>query len=215
MKTTTPSIAASPQAPPTGRRRPGRPPGNTRERILDAAIEVLKSDGYAGLTISKIAARSNQNKALVAYHFGSKRGLVEHAGRAIAEMITNEAVKHLEGATRVADVVRGALDGIGSVLASDERIARVYFDLTAVTVVDDELRRAMYEVRNAWAKLFEGYLAATDDGPDAEAAGAAALYVIACLEGLTLERLSSGESANLSAARTMFIESAKTIVGGR
>ena len=36
--------------------RRGRPSTGARERILEAAIEVLKSDGYAGLTIAKVAA---------------------------------------------------------------------------------------------------------------------------------------------------------------
>ena len=39
---------------PNGARR-GRPSTGARERILDAAIEVLKAEGYAGLTIAKVA----------------------------------------------------------------------------------------------------------------------------------------------------------------
>ena len=54
---------------------PGRPSSGARERLLEAGLEVLKSDGYAGLTIAKVAARAGQNKALISYHFGSKQGL--------------------------------------------------------------------------------------------------------------------------------------------
>ena len=45
---------------------PGRPSTGARERILAAGLEVLKSEGYAGLTMAKVAARSGQNKALIA-----------------------------------------------------------------------------------------------------------------------------------------------------
>ena len=69
----------------------GRPSTGARERILDAAIEVLKSDGYAGLTIAKVAAKAGESKPLVVYHYGSKQGLVEASGRAVAEVITEEA----------------------------------------------------------------------------------------------------------------------------
>ena len=42
--------------------RRGRPSTGARERILEAAIEVLKADGYAGLTIAKVAARAGESK---------------------------------------------------------------------------------------------------------------------------------------------------------
>jgi len=43
----------------------------TRERILDAALETLKADGFAGATARSIARTGGFNQALVFYHFGS------------------------------------------------------------------------------------------------------------------------------------------------
>jgi AcrR family transcriptional regulator len=43
---------------PTRSGRPGRPSTGARERILEGAIEVLKADGYAGLTIAKVATEA-------------------------------------------------------------------------------------------------------------------------------------------------------------
>jgi len=43
----------------------------TRERILDAALETLKADGFAGATARGIARTGGFNQALVFYHFGS------------------------------------------------------------------------------------------------------------------------------------------------
>src|SRR4051794_41928945 len=77
--------------------RRGRPSTGARERILDAAIEVLKSEGYAGLTIAKVAAGAGESKPLVAYHYGSKQGLVQAAGRSIAEMITAAGLQPVRG----------------------------------------------------------------------------------------------------------------------
>src|SRR5690606_4356121 len=70
---------AAPTGPRPERGRPGRPSTGARERILAACIDVLKEEGYAGLTVAKVAARAGENKALVAYHFGSKQGLVAAA----------------------------------------------------------------------------------------------------------------------------------------
>ena len=75
-------------------RRPGRPSSGARERVLEAGLEVLMADGYAGLTTAKVAARSGQNKALISYHFGSKQGLVAAVGHELSEAITEELLDH-------------------------------------------------------------------------------------------------------------------------
>src|SRR3954463_651109 len=113
----------------------GRPSTGARERILEAATEVLKSEGYAGLTIAKVAASAGESKPLVAYHYGSKQGLVQAAGRSIAEMIAAAVLDAIDGASTVEAVIRGADAGLERVLDADERIARLYFDLAAVSVV--------------------------------------------------------------------------------
>ena len=77
---------------PRWRARPGRPSTGARERMLEACLEVLKADGYAGLTIAKVAARARREQALVSYHFGSKQGLVAAAARELGETITAEIV---------------------------------------------------------------------------------------------------------------------------
>jgi len=43
----------------------------TRRALLDAAIESLRFDGYAGASARAIAARAGSNQSLVFYHFGS------------------------------------------------------------------------------------------------------------------------------------------------
>ena len=84
---------------------PGRPPTGARERILEAALEILKSDGYTGLTTARVAELAGQNKALISYHFGGKQGLVAEVARGVAELITGrtrEAIagEFLDGMTR-------------------------------------------------------------------------------------------------------------------
>jgi len=43
----------------------------TRRLLVDAAIETLRVDGYAGASARAIAERAGSNQALVFYHFGS------------------------------------------------------------------------------------------------------------------------------------------------
>lgn len=49
---------------------------NTRERLLDAAEELLLDSGYDAVSVRGICARAQSNPAAVHYHFGSKEQLV-------------------------------------------------------------------------------------------------------------------------------------------
>lgn len=189
-------------------RGPGRPPSGARERVLEAALEVLKADGLAGLTTAKVAARSGQNKALIAYHFGSKQGLVAAASREISESITAEVLTSLTSTETVEDVVRGALAGVWRVLERDERLARIYFDLAATAVAEPEARAVMREARGLWRTMLAQLLA--DAGMPATAAEAAAVSVIAAFDGLALEWLDRGDTPALGRARELAI---RAIVG--
>ena len=49
----------------------------TAVRILEAAKRILSEQGYSKLTLQAIEEESGEYRALVAYYFGSKQGLVE------------------------------------------------------------------------------------------------------------------------------------------
>jgi AcrR family transcriptional regulator len=188
--------------------RRGRPSTGARERILDAAIEVLKSDGYAGLTIAKVAAQAGESKPLVVYHYSSRQGLVQAAGRGIAEMITEEVLAAVDGADTVEAVIRAVDAGVERVLDRDERVARLYFDLAAVSVVDPEIRQTITEVNEQWRVVLVRLLTEASDGVTAARARVLAVMVIAGSQGLTLERIERGPTTERKRARELFIKSA-------
>lgn len=69
-----------------GRRAPSpeerqRDPERTREKILDAAVQVFSARGFAGARVAEIATRAGVNKQLIAYYFGGKEGLYQAIGR--------------------------------------------------------------------------------------------------------------------------------------
>ncbi len=180
-------------------RGPGRPSTGARERILAAGLEVLKADGYAGLTTAKVAARSGQNKALIGYHFGSKQGLVAAVAREVAESITEEVLAGVADADSPEEVVRGVLDGLWRVMDGDERIARLYFDLAAVSVVEPDVRSVMLDMRALWRRTLTELVRAGEG---------AVVFAMAALDGLALERLERGESPALDQAKELFVRSA-------
>jgi AcrR family transcriptional regulator len=185
----------------------GRPSTGARERILDAAIEVLKADGYAGLTIAKVADQAGESKPLVVYHYGSKQGLVEASGRAVAELITEEALTSVQGARTVEEIVRGIAAGLDRLLEQDERLARLYFDLAAVSVVDPEVRRTITEVNEGWQTVLIDLIKNAEDAPPPSQVRALAVMISACNQGLVLERIERGPTAEWKKARELFIDS--------
>ncbi|WP_051135682.1 TetR/AcrR family transcriptional regulator [Streptomyces sp. 351MFTsu5.1] len=64
-------------AAPAPARTRGRPRGNppTREAIVSAARTLFLERGYRGTTVRAVAAVAGVDPALIAYHFGSKKGL--------------------------------------------------------------------------------------------------------------------------------------------
>ncbi|TGE37398.1 TetR/AcrR family transcriptional regulator [Desulfosporosinus fructosivorans] len=55
----------------------------TKEKIIEAALEIIASEGFQKVTIRKIATMAGVNIAAVNYHFGSK------------EKVLNEALEHV------------------------------------------------------------------------------------------------------------------------
>ena len=191
---------------------PGRPSTGARERILTAALDVLKADGYAGLTTAKVAARSGQNKALIGYHFGSKQGLVAAAAREVSRAMTEELLEGVGEPESVEQLARGVVDGLARITARDEGLPRIYFDLASQSLADSEVRTIMAEMRSGYREVLGGLLRGL--GAGRAASEAAAVYMIACLEGLALEQLERGETPALRRARELFVGSAPGVAAG-
>lgn len=197
----------SPSAPPAAPAKRGRPSTGARERILEAAVEAMKADGYAGLTVAKVAVLAGESKALIAYHYGSKDGLVAAAGRHVAEMITTRVLSGIEDADTVEDLVRGIALSVEGIAAEDPRVPRLYFDLAAVSVVEPEVRRTVAEINEQWRQVVSERLAAAKDGPPRRLNEALTVLIIAGVQGLSLERIEREPGPELERARDLFVRS--------
>jgi AcrR family transcriptional regulator len=96
----------------------------TRERLVDAAIETLKSDGYARASARTIAQRAGLNQGLIFYHFGSVADLLLAALDAVSE----ERLKAY--GTEVSSV-----DSASELVDAAERIFRRDLDAGYITVL--------------------------------------------------------------------------------
>lgn len=72
---------------------------DTREKILDAAEELIIEHGYAGTSLRAIAASAEVNLAATHYHFGSKKGLLAAVLHRRIEPINDARFLHLNALT--------------------------------------------------------------------------------------------------------------------
>ena len=76
----------------------------TRQQIIDAAIETLKEEGFAGTSTRAIARRGGFNQALVFYHYGSLNDLLLAALDQLGEHRMARFCEQLEGVQTWADL---------------------------------------------------------------------------------------------------------------
>ena len=115
----------------------GRPRGETRQRILDAALRHFAEHGYAGTSIRDLADELGVTKAAVHYHFAAKEQIVLallEPMLAQFEAVVEREASAPAGPRRLLLGLRDVLEASGpllSVLASDPSVAKPGADLHA------------------------------------------------------------------------------------
>jgi len=128
----------------------------TRERILDAALDVFARKGYHRATVDDIVRTSRTSKGAVYHHFPSKEAMClalvdDFASRLALTVAVAIAERH--GALAK---VEGALRAAMTAFAASERLARVVLLGTASLGPAWEAKRA--EVHDRFTALIQGYL---------------------------------------------------------
>lgn len=88
-------------------RKPTKSGQDTKDRILDAALETVRTQGLVGTSARVIAKTGDFNQALVFYHFGSIEGLLlaalqrAHSRRMDLFAADLEAVSDLAGLVKI------------------------------------------------------------------------------------------------------------------
>ena len=118
----------------------------TRERILDAALELYRDVGVPGATLKAIAARADVSRGTILHHFGSADGLLSEAVERLMDMqeLPDEAI--FAGLERREDRIRAF---VLAMIAFQERSQNWW------TVFENEMQRPELQAVEAkyWAVL--------------------------------------------------------------
>ncbi len=124
-----------------------RQPG-TRERILQAATELIVEVGWQRVTTRRIAARAGVNQALVHYHFGSIEQLLRQAMVGAMEQEVVELTERLLGSESPGEGIRELSDWL-SAFTPTSPMAVLSAEILARATRDPAIREWMARVLDA------------------------------------------------------------------
>lgn len=159
----------------------------TRERLIEAALDVFGRYGFEGATTRQIAKEAGANLAAIVYHFGSKEALHVAVAEHIVERIFHRVAPKLAAAQQAiakatpAEAVSILCDMIGTYVdlivgsADAERWARV--------IVREQMHpsgafNVIYRAMGSSAEVVRKLVAVASGRPDDEENGIRALSLI-------------------------------------
>lgn len=144
-----------------------RPSGKTRDRLLDAAEELLLQYGYETVSVRAICQQAEANPAAVHYHFGSKEQLVAALLEARLAPVWSDRLDEISARTlTVAELVEAVCAPMDDLLDDPVGALRLSL-LSRFVLAHPETRwQAPWFGLEVWAKALQ---AARPELDDAEA----------------------------------------------
>jgi AcrR family transcriptional regulator len=160
----------------------------TRERILDAVLELAARGGSRAVTYRAVAAEAGVALGVMSYHFASRRELLAQAFRRHLARLRSEAVKLPVGEVErlSLDEKVALVDGFLETMVGDARVSFLAeLELTLELARDPELRASID------ADVSQTFRMAVDllERTGSREAEAEAMLVSSAMMGFILERL--------------------------
>jgi len=130
---------------------PGYDDRPTRERIVTAAIETIKTQGFAGASARAIGKAGGFNQGLIYYYFPSLKDLFLAALEQTSAARMNAYLPRLGGITSIEDVIR-----VGRELFDEDIEAghiTVLAELVAASLPDPSMGARIVELMEPWVRL--------------------------------------------------------------
>jgi AcrR family transcriptional regulator len=173
----------------------------SRERIVEAILAVIADKGIERTTVRTVAAQAGVSVGAVQHHFRTKaQMLVAAMEHASAGMVAGIEEQHARGAT-AEELLRRITGDLA--IDSDEGLVMgsVWLDFVATSRVNPELaevhRHGWNALRGHLSRLISAALPARPD-PDADAA-----LLLACLDGITVSRVTEPDFMTAARAQEM------------
>lgn len=133
-----------------------RDPQHTRERILDAALNIFANKGYYNTRLDEIVDESDTSKGAIYFHFPNKErlflALVDQFADLLERRVTEAIEREPAGMSRVRAALETCLDTFGKY----RRPAKIL--LVQAVGLGATFENKRLEVNDRFARLIETYL---------------------------------------------------------
>ncbi len=182
---------------------------STRERILEAACDLIAADGIDDVRIARVATRAGASTALVHHYFSTREELLEQA-------LIHSFERAGEDRFGDSGTEQTATAGLAAAIADclplpgpQEREWVLWVELWLRAVRDPGLRpvaAGLYKRYRAWmAELIRAGVSSGEFDPDVDAESAADL-AMALLDGAGIRALLEDPAMQVEAARSLVAE---------
>jgi AcrR family transcriptional regulator len=184
-----------------------------RARIVDAALQTLRADGYAGVSVRAIATAGSFSPALVLYHFGSVDGLL----LAVLDRVSGERLHRYEARLRDVASLRALAAALEELYGEDVELGQLTAvqEIVGAMAFDPHLGREIASRMQPWMTFAEQLAARIMDGSplaglvDPSVVGSAVIALYMGLEIVT--RMQGGDASGSRALVATLSETAPWI----
>ncbi|MFE3258625.1 TetR/AcrR family transcriptional regulator [Nocardia sp. NPDC059091] len=140
-------------------RRRGRPPasasgpGETRERIVRAALELFSEQGFHGTGVAEIGERADVQRGALYYHIGSKEELLWQILADYTRLMLAEAEQIADGPDYPITKLRKLIHSHVRLIIDNRRAVAI--QLRDVTALTGERARELQELRDRLQALWQ------------------------------------------------------------
>ncbi|MEU0544347.1 TetR/AcrR family transcriptional regulator [Nocardia sp. NPDC005978] len=144
-------------------RRRGRPPasetnpGETRERIVRAAMELFAEKGFHATSVAEIGDRAGIQRGALYYHIGSKEELLFQIRRGYTQLMLDAAVAIAEGAGDPLDKLRALIRAhVLLIIEHQHEVTIALRDAGALTGERQaDLQTLRDGIQDSWQRVFD------------------------------------------------------------
>jgi AcrR family transcriptional regulator len=169
---------------------------SSRERILDAAVELISERGYSATSVDALCRRAGIVKTALYWHFGSKEGLLAAVIDRVASAWIEEIQKTAYQAGDPQERLSRALQGMRTIVEQRPQLLKLLLAVLLERAGDDDetraaLQRVFVRARRAVVEGIESTVPGVRD-PDL-----IAHTIMSLVQGALLLRLADPEGADL------------------
>lgn len=181
----------------------------TRDRLIQAAMDVFAERGYHGATVDDIVAASDTSKGAFYHYFSSKQAVFLSLLDRLVEMVEAGVEQAIEQETGALARVEAALRVVLEVASARRDLARIL--LIEAAALGPEFEQSRLGIHRRFAALIQRYLdRAVSDGaiPPQDTRAAAAAWIGAINEVITQQLARDGDlPAVLPSLRLLLLRS--------